>query len=273
MIDLSVRFLIKVLRLFTRAIRKKIAFFIAHKILKFSKKTRLRAISNISNAMPWLREEQVEKIAFSSYQTIVFGVMECFWLNDVDIDIECDEKTLELLNNPGGVSIATMHMSCYELVPFSVQQLTGAVTTLSKIPKFVKSAGEVYQDANINVIDKNQPNAFMKLLQASRKKQVICLHSDHYAKDVNVSFFNQKTGAPGGAAMLSAYSKVPLLLCYPILKSNGRYTVYLETIFAKSLDNSKESIAVGMQTIYDRFEKIILQYPEQWYWSYNRWRD
>jgi len=271
-IDFLIKLFIKILTCFSRSTRFKFASFIAPIILKLSKKTRLRAIANVTNAMPTLNKNQVYDIVIASYKTIVFGVLECFWLDEIEMDIECDENTLMLLNNAKGVSVATMHMSCYELAPFSIQKLIGSATTLSKIPTFFKSAADIYKNANIKVIDKHQPNAFFSLLQASRNNEAICLHADHYATDVDVCFFNQQTKAPSGTAMISAFNKVPLLLCYPVLNDNGRYTVYFETVVDTYIENTPQAIESAMQTIYQKFEAIITKHPSQWYWSYNRWK-
>ena len=271
-IDFLIKLFIKTLTCFSRKTRFKFSSFIAPLILKVSKKTRLRAITNVTNAMPQLTSAQVNAVVIASYKTIVFGVLECFWLDEIEMDIECDENTLMLLNNAKGVSVATMHMSCYELAPFSIQKLVGSATTLSKIPTFIKSAANIYKNANIKVIDKNKPNAFFSLLQASRKNEVICLHADHYATDVDVFFFNQQTKAPSGTAMISAYNKVPLLLCYPVLNDNGRYTVFFETVVDTYVENNPQAIESAVQQIYQKFETIITQHPNQWYWSYNRWR-
>ncbi|WP_340679017.1 lysophospholipid acyltransferase family protein [Paraglaciecola sp.] len=272
-INLLIRAVIVTLRLFSRVTRQRVAFFIARMILRCSPKTRNRGIKNIINAIPSLTASEAKNMLFDSYQTIAFGVSECFWLSDIKIDIVCDEHTLALLNNVKGVSVATMHMSCFEAAPVAVEKLTGSVTTLSKIPAFLKFAEQVYQQANISVINTAEPNAFIKLLEVSRNYAAVCLHSDHYAKNVEVEFFNKTTGAPSGAAMVSAYNKVPLLLCYAILQGNGRYKVTIETISEQPVANSRVEITAAMQNIYQRFEQIILQYPEQWYWSYNRWRD
>lgn len=272
LLNLCIRTFVALLRCFSRNVRRRIIFFIAVGILKLAKKTRLRAIKNISNAMPTWSDRKVEKIAFESYQHIVFGVTECFWLEDIEMEIECSEDTLKLLHNPNGCSICTMHMSCYEAAPFAIQKLLGSCTTLSKIPKFISGAKDVYKRANIDVIDKSDPNSFFKLLQASRDCASICLHGDHYADDVDVTFFGQLTQAPSGSAMISAYSKVPLLLCYAILQKNGRYKVQIETVVENHVANNKADIAQAIAQVYARFEVVISTYPEQWYWSYNRWR-
>ena len=264
--------IICILKLFKRKQRQKFAKFIAKLIFKNAMKTQNRAVKNIALALPNLTETQVEKLALVSYQNIVCGVTECFWLDELEIDIECDEPTLMLLNNEGGCAVATMHMSCYEIAPVAIERLVGKVTTMSKIPSFVKSAAEIYKKSNLMVINAKDPNAFMQLLQATKNKHVICLHADHFSKNIPITFFGRATSAPSGIAMISAYQKVPLLICYALLQENGRYKVVLETVNSGYVENNTQGITQAMGAIYHRFEEIIKVHPEQWYWSYNRWR-
>lgn len=271
-INFMIQTSIAILKCISRSVRQRIIFAVATCILKVARKTRLRAIKNITNAMPAMDIEHIENLVYQSYQNIVFGVTECFWLDDIEFEIECTEDTLRLLHNPKGCSICTMHMSCIEVAPYAIQKLVGEVTTLSKIPNFLKGAHDVYSRSNINVIDKADPDRFFKLLGASRNGASVCLHGDHYAKEVDVTFFGQPTQAPTGAAMLSAYSKVPLLLCYAILQDDGRYKVFLETIIESHVDNTKLDIAHTVEKIYVLYERVIALHPEQWCWSYNRWR-
>lgn len=271
-VNFFINMIIWLLTLFKRTTRQKFARIIAKLIFKNSIKTKKRALSNITLALPNLTKTQVEKLALESYENIVFGVLECFWLDELDIDIECDESTLQLLHNEKGAAIATMHMSCYEIAPIAIERLVGKVTTMSKIPSFVKSAADIYKKSNITVINAKEPNAFMQLLQAAKNKNMICLHTDHFSKNIPMIFFGRATSAPSGIAMVSAYQKVPLLICYALLQKNGRYKVVLETVNSGQVENNAQAITHAMDDIYQRFEKIIKAHPQQWYWSYNRWR-
>ncbi|MGL1955748.1 MAG: lipid A biosynthesis acyltransferase [Colwellia sp.] len=271
-VSFFINIIVWMLKSFKRTQRQKFARIIATLIFNNSTKTKNRAISNITLALPNLSETQVKKLALESYRNTVFGVTECFWLDELEIDIVCDEATLQLLNNKGGAAVATMHMSCYEIAPVAIERLVGKVITMSKIPPFVKSATDIYKKSNIMVINAKNSNAFMQLLQATKKKNVICLHTDHFSRNIPVKFFGRATSAPCGIAMVSAYQKVPLLICYAILQENGRYQVVLETVNSGSVENNTQAITQAMDAIYHRFEKIIKANPKQWCWSYNRWR-
>jgi KDO2-lipid IV(A) lauroyltransferase len=269
----SITLVISFLKCFKVSARKAIVHFLAKLILKFSSKTKLRSMKNISFAMPHLSQPELERMAISAYQNITYGVVECFWLDELQIEVECDQQTLDLLKKSKGAAIATMHTNCYEVGVMGIEKILGAVTTLSKIPSFLKSADDIYKKANIKVINANEANGFVKLLRSAQKGEVICLHSDHYSKNTKVNFFNKETGAPGGVALLSSYQKLPLFICYAILQGTGKYKVIIETLEESHVENTPEAVALAMQKIYHRFEQIILKYPEQWYWSYKRWRD
>ncbi|MGL1956333.1 MAG: lysophospholipid acyltransferase family protein [Colwellia sp.] len=252
--------------------RKWLVMNVASLILRFANKTRTRAIANIRLALPELNDRQVNKLAFSSYQNIVYGVFEIFWLEEVDFYFDIDEQSKTLLLSGEPLSIATMHMSCYEIVPYALQKLTFRSTTLSNIPKFFLVAEQIYQKLGINCFNKKDSNSFIKLLGAIRSNQVVSLHSDHYAKETQIRFFNKITGAPTGVAMLSAIGHTPILLAYAIIDQQNKYRICIETVSTQPVKKSSCALQDMMQKIYQRFEKIIIQHPEQWYWSYNRWR-
>ncbi len=272
LVNMLIYLIISFFKLFSRNQRQKMAKFIARKILRYAKKTKSRAMSNISLALPNLSVTEVEALALESYENIVCGIFECFWLDEVEVDIECDEATLELLHSEKGAAVATMHMSCYEIAPIIIERLVGNATTMSKIPAFITSASDIYKKSNINVINSNAPNPFIELLRATKENNVICLHTDHFSTNVPVTFFGRETSAPSGIAMVSAYQKVPLLICYATLQANGRYKAVLETITKIPIENNELAITQAIGSVYQRFEEIINTHPKQWYWSYNRWR-
>ncbi|MFT5997505.1 MAG: lauroyl/myristoyl acyltransferase [Glaciecola sp.] len=260
-------------KLRNRAARKKIAFGIARIIFAVSPKTRKRSINNLRIAMPdQVSDDSIQYLAVTAYQHIVFGVLENFWFEDLKYTFEMDTATKALIASGVPLSIATMHLSCYEAVPFALQKLTGRVTTLSKVPKFAAGLYSVYAKNGVSCVDKSQEGAFFSLLGEASSNGVVCLHSDHFGSDTKVEFFQQKTGAPAGAAMLSAYAKTPLLIAYAVLQKNNTYTIHIETVSQFPIGKSPKAFQFAMQTIYRQFETIIYKYPEQWCWFYKRWR-
>ena len=264
---------IRFIRGFKREGRKRIAHVVARLIFTFARKTRRRAINNVTQAFPFITPVEAELLAISAYENIVFGVFECFWLEEVPYQVHMTDEAKALLESKNGLVVATMHMGCYEIVPYVVQKLTGRSTTMSKIPDFIPDGLSVYQQSGIYCVNKKESGGFLKLVNSVKTGDVVSLHSDHYATDTKVRFFGRKTQAPCGAAMLSALTKAPLLIAYGVLDHNDTYQVYFECVEAGGVNPQHNGVEWAMREVYQRFEKIILQFPEQWYWSYNRWRE
>lgn len=255
-----------------RTTRKRFAHSVAKLIFTLSPKTRKRAIANVSQAFPFISQVEAEMLALNAYENIVFGVLECFWLSELPYEVHMTDDAKRIIDSGQGAVIATMHMACYEVVPYVVQKLTRRSATLSKIPSFIPDGLSVYQQNGIQCIDKKEEGAFLKLVSALKSAEIVSLHSDHYATDTQVRFFGRKTQAPCGAAMLSTLAKAPLLVAYGVLDHNDTYQVFFECVEPEYVQQQQNGVAWATREIYHRFEKIIMRFPEQWYWSYNRWR-
>lgn len=270
-LDWCVKLIIRCLKLFSRFQRRRFAYLLGYLIFTVSTRTQKRAISNVINAMPDLTRQEARNLALKAYQNTVLGVFECFWLEQLDYRVSCDALAAQHLASEQGAVVVTLHMGCYELVPFVVQQQTQRSATISNIPIYLDSANEIYQRAGIRCINKKHPQAFFKLIEAVKNKLNVCIHSDHYADDLELEFFGRKTGVPSGAAVLSRIGKKPLILSYAIHKPDGTYLINFK--FIEILEGTcKDKVQDIMQQVYEQFELIILQHPDQWYWSYNRWR-
>jgi KDO2-lipid IV(A) lauroyltransferase len=274
-LSISVKLLIKILLILRVKQRKRLITKLGRAMLTLAKKTRERAIKNITNALPELSMKEATDLAFEAYGNCAFGVAESFWLSQIEPDIFCDEETLQILQSGQGACIATMHIGCYEAVPLAVAKFSKKSVTLTNIPTYLEDEMDFYSDVNITAINKNSPNAFSDLLRQAGNSAYISLHCDLYASQTKVTFFGQQTKAPSGVALLAKMTKKPLLLAYAVYRDNGQVNVYFETVQKQksTLEQGKEqTVEEVMATIYHRFEQIIRQYPSQWYWSYNRWR-
>ncbi|GBL05898.1 lipid A biosynthesis acyltransferase [Glaciecola sp. KUL10] len=260
-----------VLKQFSRKSRKSFAFFTARFILGFSNATRRRAILNISHVLPNLSYDEATELAFISHQNIVFGVIETLLLDEIEFEYEISQAAQKNLDSNTGLIIATMHMGCYDAVPFALEKLTKRPTIVSKAPTFL-STQRAYEKVGINCYDKNQVSSIFKLIAAIKEQGIVILYSDHYKKDTALSFFGKATGAPYEAAMLSAYGKAPLMIAYGVIQKSGKYKIYLDTVLEKPVGSGKKAHHMATKEIYRRFEQIILGQPKHWYWSFKRKR-
>jgi len=274
LITVSLKWLIRRLKVLPRHKRKRIVGTIGKCLLHLAKKTQNRAIANISRAMPALSQSAAKKLAFDAYANCAFGVAEAFWLEQLTPEIYCDEQTLQILQSGQGACIATMHLGCYEAVPLAIRSLAQQSVTITNVPTFIEDGLSFYANAGITAINKKSENAFIELIKHAKNNAYISLHCDLYANETAVTFFGQATKAPAGVALIAAMSKRPVLLGYSVYNDVGKIQVFFETIVSKhDLDSAQVTPPEQvMANIYQHFERIIKQYPEQWYWSYKRWR-
>lgn len=253
--------------------RQRFAGIVAPLILRCAKRTDARLAANLALALPQLDAAQRRTLALRSYRNICLGVLDTFWLDKLQLDIEfSDIAVRRIIEGGGGASIVTLHMGCFEVVALAVQRLTGRSSTMSNIPPHLQCVSRLYQAAGIACVHKSKPGGFFDLICAAKRGAYVTLHGDHYGSDMPVSFFGRPTHAPGGAVMLAALASKPLLLGYAVLSEAGRYRVVFETLVEHPLPRQPAELAWAMGRVYRRFEQVIRQHPEHWYWSYKRWR-
>ncbi|QPF76025.1 hypothetical protein G8A07_25940 [Roseateles sp. DAIF2] len=274
LIDGSIRLLTGGLRRLPATARQAFAFAVAPWVLRLAGRTHRRLLDNLRLAQPALDAAQREQIARGVSQHICLGVLDAFWMDQLQLDIDyADPQARQILAAGEGASIVTLHMGCYEAVALAVQRLTGKSTTMAKLPAYLKDGDRMYRRVGIDCLRQKQDGAFFALLQAAREGRYVSLHGDHHGTDMPVRFFGRDTRAPGGALLLSALARKPLLLAYAVLSGPGRYRVVFETLHATPLRRHTAELQQAAQRVYTRFEQIIEQHPAHWDWSYKRWRE
>lgn len=272
LLQFAIDVFIGTLKIFPRKQRQTLLTGISRLIFRFAKRTRSRCLENITRAHPEMTETQVLALAKKSYANVVLGVTETFWLEDIDLHVHYGDGVEALLRSGKPVVVAAMHMGCCEAVPLAVEQVTSRSTTLSNIPKNMPFAFELYQNVGINVIDRNKKNAFFDVLKAARTGEVVSLHSDFHGEELDVDFFGCKTGAPAGIATLSALARASVLIAYSYYEDDATCHVNFELFSEEPAPKAKEGMHDMVRQMYTRYEALIRQHSDNWYWSYHRFR-
>lgn len=272
LLQFAIDVFIGTLKIFPRQQRQTLLSGISRLIFRFAERTRVRCLENIARANPNMSTQEIAALAKKSYANIVLGVTETFWLEDIDLQVHFGEGVEDILRQSKPVVVAAMHMGCCEAVPLAVEQVTSRSTTLSNIPKNMPFASELYKNVGIKVIDRNKKNSFFDVLKAARSGEVVSLHSDFHGTEVELEFFGHKTGAPAGIATLSALANASVLIAYSVYDEDATCHVYFELFSEAPASKAKEQMYDMVRQMYKRYEEIIRQHPDNWYWSYNRFR-
>ena len=266
----------KLLSIFSLKIRYKIfegfGIFAYHLI----KKRRLLAINNIKNAFPEKDEKEVVKIAKESYKTMGKMIMTSIFLKEITKDGNTVVENEELMrkaceNNEKAVLIVSLHLGGFEAgSKMSNIRKFYAVFRNQKNKKINSLMTKWRKEGGLNSLPLHNNEV---LSTAINEKSIIALASDHYGKDVNVKFFGRETTGVAGPVLLSMKHKIPIVLAYAIFDGDVVRVVNKKIIQIEKQKKLKETMQFNMQKIYNEFEEIIREYPGQYMWQHNRWRN
>ena len=105
---------------------------------------------------------------------------------------------------------------------------------------------------------------------------VLAILTDQHANEaaVRLDFLGRPAWCPKGPAMLALRTKCAVLPGFGVRLPDESLRGYiLEEIEVPANGDRETNIAVLMQRINDVIGEQIRQYPEQWLWFHNRWKD
>ncbi len=88
-----------------------------------------------------------------------------------------------------------------------------------------------------------------------------------------VRFFGRKTTAPAGVFEIAKRTNSNILPCFMVRVEGPHHRIFIENPFPLvSTGNEEGDIQQTVQNYYHLLEQWITKYPEQWFWSYKRWK-
>ena len=266
----------KILSVFSLKVRYKIFENLGVIVYHLIKKRRLLAIDNIKNAFPEKNEKEVKRIAKESYKTMGKMIMTSIFLEEITKDGNTVVENEELMrqaceNNEKAVLIVSLHLGGFE-AGSKMRDIRKfyAVFRNQKNKKINHLMTKWREKGGLNSLPLHDSDA---LREAINEESIIALASDHYGKDVNVTFFGRETTGVAGPVLLSIKYKIPIVLAYAVFDGDVIRVKNKKIIKIEKQEKLKETMRFNMQKIYHEFEEIIKEYPEQYMWQHKRWRN
>lgn len=179
----------------------------------------------------------------------------------------------QALNDKKGVIFLTPHIGCFEVAAQVLAQHT-PVTVLYRPPRkdYLKPLIEAGRSRHNLFLAPTDLSGVRKLLKALKKGQAIGLLPDqvpHQGEGVWASFFGKPAYTMTLPAKLHTLSQAQIIVGYAERRSLGRgYVVHFRQFnetFTDAPKQQAEAINLSM-------EKLIAEHPEQYLWSYNRYK-
>lgn len=269
------------------ALKKILSFFSLKKRYKFFeklgligyyliKRRRELTIDNIRHAFPEKTHEEIVRIAKESYKTMGKMIMTSIYLEEITKDGNTVIVNEELMRNAAAESeksviIVSLHLGGFEAgsAMRNIRKFY-AVFRSQKNKKLNSLMIKWRKEGGLNSIPLRDNEALNKVL---KEKSIIALASDHHGDDVEIEFFGRRTTGVSGPVLLGLKYKVPLVLSYAVFEKNIVKIINKKIIEIEKQENLKATVKYNMQKIFNEFEEIIKEYPEQYMWQHRRWRE
>jgi KDO2-lipid IV(A) lauroyltransferase len=255
-----------------------ILYFIVFYVVGYRKELVFR---NMKKSFPEKSDEEIKVIRKRFYRfftDIIVESLKIFTISEKQLEERCKIKNMDLLDELGrditDYIIVTGHYGNWELVGAAISLKMKQTLHVLYKPLSNKYFDRLVYNSRIRfktrLISIKESSAMIRSLIG--KESVFAFISDQAAnpqKGYWTTFLNQDAAVFWGAELIAKKYKLPVVYLSIKRTSRGHYDVYLERLF----DNPRETKRGEITERYTRrLEKNIIEDPEIWLWTHNRWK-
>ena len=120
-------------------------------------------------------------------------------------------------------------------------------------------------------------NAVFGVLRSLKKKGVTAFLVDHNTKRkeaIFTDFLGETAAVNSGPAFLALRGKAVVVPAFLVRNEEGGYKFIVEKpLITEDLEGTREEKIQQITRFYtDAVERVVRQYPEQWFWMHKRWK-
>ena len=240
---------------------------------------------NLSNAFPEKTDKERKQIEKAFYHQFCYTIVETIYGFRISaeemkqrVDIEGFDKVNQLVDAAGGGIFMLAHIGNWEWMASVQQWVSEGVTELNVYRQLKnKSIDELMLAIRAKrggaCVEKQRILRELVRYRSEKKPVTVGLICDQKPRPevtrVWTTFLNQETGWLDGGEMLSKRFGYPVFYAYITRRERGYYHVSVQTLAA----NPKETEEGEITKAYARhLEKNIIEQPELWLWSHNRFK-
>ncbi len=247
---------------------------------------RLLATKNIKERLN-VSEEKAKNLAYKAFRHnarsfIEITLVASFSLSPTRTKLRIAEPELlkEMRECTHPIVAATAHMGAWELLAGLVGELFDddrqRMIVVKQYPNkgvhaFISSCRESHGAKMVG----NKMVA-VHVIRALKKKGIVAFLVDHSAlrhEALNIDFLGAPAAVNMGPALLAIRGEAMIVPIFLVRDVDG-YVLHVQKMLdTTTLEGSREEKVEYVSKFYtEAVEKIVRQYPEQWFWMHNRWK-
>ena len=236
--------------------------------------------NNIKRALPEIDENNLKNIENSMWNNYGRIFAEYIFLKDFrygklasEIQIEGEEILNDIKENNKQVIFISGHLSNFELMAMSIEKSGINLSAIYRPLNNIFLNG-IMESIRKKYICKNQIKkglaGLKKLIKLKKKNYSSALMIDQRVSEGILSpLFNEKALTTTIPAQLAKRFNIPIVPVYIERIKDLKFKIIISQPLSFSQDTSQQEITDTLNQI---LEKFILNKPENWIWSHNRWK-
>lgn len=252
---------------------------------RIDRRRRRTAIANILRSGIALDPEKAAEIAAASFEHFGVLLLESLrsggfinssnWQNRIRTDIP--DATMALLQAPGrGVIVASGHVGNWEIAAQTLSLIKPVVgiTRPMKNPYVNELIEKIKPRHNFRLTPKHDADAG-RFLKTLKDGEILALLIDQYApRGVMIDFFGKPAWTHSSPALLHLVTGAPLVFGYCVRTGPMQFLMKAsEPIVHTPTGNRENDVRTILNKLVGELEAVIRQYPDQYLWAHQRWRD
>jgi KDO2-lipid IV(A) lauroyltransferase len=192
--------------------------------------------------------------------------------------VEGCQHVIEALNRGKGLVMVSAHLGSWELALqfFNCYFQTPLLGVAKKMHSELVERWIYGMRTRLGNQILYKKNALPEISQTLRRGGVTGLLIDmSRRKDgVEIKFFGKRATATPAAALIGLRYKIPVIPAFCIRRPDGRLTFHVEPpIEIQKTGDLRVDLQVNTQLMTNVVERMVREYPEQWFWFQRRWKD
>ena len=262
--------------------KRRFASFLTSLIMPF-KFSRKDYVKNIMMETLGINADEAESLRKKCYENFVINAMEMAklkYISDEDVlnllNIEGIEHLKEAYSKGNGVIYLSGHFGLWEYIPqlLAVKGYNATTVVRRQNNKYADQWFEEMRRAH-GAKTTDSGMGLREILRTLKKGYLLGLmmDQDNGKKGIFVKFMNKWCSAPVGPALISLKLKTPIVPMFIIPNQEGKhYFKIYPAIYPENYENTIEGQQKLTSDYTELYEKIVREYPEQWFWLHRRWK-
>lgn len=238
------------------------------------------AKENIKLAFPKKSKKEIDKMVKNIWINMAKTLAEYMFVSHRMTEDDVEVKGMEILEKikkeKKPVIFFSAHIGNWEMMPMWAAYKGLDIYVPFTMPKNPYVAKILIESRNYggNMVASQFGSVWELAKKLEENKAVGMLVDQRYKKKAQkIKFFNRDASANPTIAKLAKEYKCPIYPARCIRKENGKFQVQIFKAIKTPLDENKElDVNKTIQMIHKIIEQWIVEYPEQWIWTYNRWK-